>query len=53
MSFRVAVREISIREDIVEQGRDAGVLGPLGDGFAVEVQSLVIAQSRAHELSTV
>ena len=48
--FRVAVRQIRVLEDVAEKRRNAGVLRHLGNSFCVEVQCLVTAETRAHQL---
>ncbi len=44
----VAVRQVGVLEDVAKERRDAGVLGHLGDAFAVEAEHLVAAYSRIH-----
>ena len=46
----VAVREVGVFEDVAEERGDAGILGHLGDAFAVEAEHLVAAEGGSHEL---
>jgi nitroreductase len=46
----VAVREVGVFEDVAEERGDAGVLGHLGNAFAIEAEHLVAAERRGHEL---
>ena len=45
----VAVRQVGILEDVAEEGRDARVLGHLGNTLAVEAEHFVAAETAIHE----
>ena len=46
----VAVREVGVFEDGAEERWDAGVLGHLGNAFAIKAKHLVTAEGGSHQL---
>lgn len=48
--LRITIGQIGVLEYVTEERWDAGVLRHLGDGLGVEVQGLVAAKARAHQL---
>src|SRR5215217_1117015 len=48
--LRVTIGQVGVLEDLAEEQWNTGILRHLGNGLSVEVQGLVPAQPRAHQL---